>query len=685
MKWITIPLLLLIMAGANAQPHKFSTILYGAAYYHEYMPYERLEKDIQLMQEAGLSVVRLGESTWSLFEPQEGRFEFAWMDRIIDRMHKAGIKVILGTPTYSIPAWMAKKHPEIFVERLDGSKSSYGIRQNVDIVNPTYLFYCERIIRKMMEHYAKHPAIIGYQADNETATYGAANYDFFRGFVDYMKMKYKTTDTLNKLWGLNYWGMTLNDWDEFPTRQNATNPSYKLEWDRYGQKVVADFITWQATIIGEYKQPDQFVMHDFMPWLTSVDQLAATQKLDMPALNVYHGSQHDAKGEDVMWADDFYRSVKKTNHLIAETNAQAIGWDSKEQYPPFDGQGRLFVYSHIASGANMVEYWHWHSNHYGQETYWKGVLGHDLEPNRFYYEVSKTAHELRKIGTKLVNLKIKNKTAILYSRESDFGLSYMPFKTGNTYMEVLRQMHRAAFRQNIGVDFVLAENADFAGYEILLVPPLYIASDALLKKISEFVKNGGHVIMSVKSGFCDENSVVRYMKAPGPLREAAGFNYQEFSHVGSLSLRDDPFKVGEEKNKATDWVEFIVPETARPLAMYNDPFFGKYPAITENKFGKGSFIYEGCLLTDEIQSKIISNKAVEIGLIDTGKQVTYPIVVKQGTNDQEKTIRYYLNYSNKEQQVVYKFNKGTDLLTNRILQKGDNFLLKPWDLLIVEE
>lgn len=201
-------------------------------------------------------------------------------------------------------------------------------------------------------------------------------------------------------------------------------------------------------------------------------------------------------------------------------------------------------------------------------------------------------------------------------------------------MEVLRQMHTAAFRQNIGVDFVLAENADFTGYKFLLVPPLYVASNALLNKISAFVKSGGHVIMSVKNGFCDENSVVRHIKAPNPLREASGFYYQEFSSVNSLTLLDDPFKVGDEKNKAKDWIEFIIPETATPLAMYDDPFFGKYPAITENKFGKGSFIYEGCLLSDEIQTKIISNKTLEIGLIDGDKQLTYPIVVNL-----EQTIR----------------------------------------------
>jgi len=536
-----------------------------------------------------------------------------------------------------------------------------------------------------MEHYAKHPAIIGYQVDNETHDYGTANYDYFRGFVDYMKKKFKTTDTINKLWGLNYWGMTLNGWDEFPTRTSATNPSYKLEWDRYTVKTVADFITWQAGIVAEYKRPDQFITHDFMPWISSVDQLAACQKLDMPSLNVYHGSQNDVTGEDVMWADDFYRSVKKTNHLITETNAQTIGWDSKGQYPPFDGQGRLFVYSHFAGGANMVEYWHWHSIHYGQETYWKGVLSHDLEPNRFYGEVSQTAHELKKIGSKLVNLKIKNKTAILYSRDSEFGLGYMPFKDGNAYMEVLRQMHRAAFRQNIGVDFIMAENADFTGYSLLLVPPLYVASDALLNKISDFVKNGGHVIMSVKSGFCDENSVVRHVKAPGPLKEAAGFYYQEFSNIHPIPLRGDPFKVGNNKNSARDWAEFLIPETAKPLAIYDDIFFSKYPAITENKFGKGSFIYEGCLLTDEVQSKIVSNKALEIGLIDKDTELSYPLVMKYGTNDQGKTIRYFLNYSNTEQSFVLGYSNGTDLLTNKQLKKGDNVTLKPWDILILEE
>jgi beta-galactosidase len=176
----------------------FKELLYGVSYYHEYQPEERLEKDVQLMQEAGVNVVRLAESSWSGFEPQEGRFEFAWMDRIIDSLHKAGIHVIVGTPTYSIPPWLWKKHPEILIEYMDGKKAAYGIRQNVDINHPTFRIYAERIIRKVAEHYAKHPAVIGFQVDNETLTRGANNPDFQEGFNKRVKEKFGTVENLNR-------------------------------------------------------------------------------------------------------------------------------------------------------------------------------------------------------------------------------------------------------------------------------------------------------------------------------------------------------------------------------------------------------------------------------------------------------------------------------------------------------
>src|SRR5215813_8590125 len=183
---------------SSFQPNGMDTVLYGVAYYWEYMPYERLDQDVQLMQEAGINVVRIGESSWGLWEPEDGRFEFGWMDRVIDRMQKAGIKVILGTPTYSIPAWMYKKHPEIAITRFGGQTVTFGYRQNTDLMNPTYRFYCERIIRKLLDHYKNNPTVIGWQIDNETSSGGAANHDVQAGFVGYLQNKFGSVDQLNK-------------------------------------------------------------------------------------------------------------------------------------------------------------------------------------------------------------------------------------------------------------------------------------------------------------------------------------------------------------------------------------------------------------------------------------------------------------------------------------------------------
>ena len=287
-----LPLLLLDAFVSLAQsklafaPDKMDTVLYGAAYYTEYMPYDRLDRDVQLMQQAGISVVRMGESSWGLWEPEDGRFEYAWMDRVIDRMQKAGIKVILGTPTYSVPAWMYKEHPEIFITRFGGQTITFGNRQNTDLMNPIYRSYSERVIRKLLEHYKNNTTVIGWQIDNETSAGGAANPDVQAGFVNYLQKKFQTVDELNKVWGLNYWGQRLNDWTEIPPEEGIINPGWKLEWERYQQWMTTDFLAWQSRIVNEYKRPDQFITHDLAgPPRAEVNEHDIARTMDIMAVN----------------------------------------------------------------------------------------------------------------------------------------------------------------------------------------------------------------------------------------------------------------------------------------------------------------------------------------------------------------------------------------------------------------
>jgi beta-galactosidase len=553
-------------------------------------------------------------------------------------------------------------------------------------MNATYRTYCERVIRKILEHYQDNPAVIGYQIDNETSSAGAANPDVQEGFKKYLESKFTNVDRLNKIWGLTYWGQRLNSWDELPPRDGILNPGWKLEWERYSEWQTTDFLNWQAKIVNEYKRPDQFVTHDFAgPPRPEVSEVDVARSLDIVASNPYHGTQDDFDGQSSAYVGDYSRSLKRSNYLITETNAQAIGWDSKDQYPPYDGQLRLDVYTHISSGANMVEYWHWHSLHYGQETYWKGVLGHDLQPGRAYAEVSRTAHELERIGREISNLHFKNQVAILYSRDSFYGIQFMPFSDRENYASILRQFYSTLYKANIGVDFVFPESTSLSEYKVIVVPPLYVASDVLLARLSAYVKDGGHLVMSFKSGFCNEYSTVRWDMMPGPLKEAAGFHYQEFSSLGrSLPLKNDPFHAGNE-NKVSAWAEMIVPDTAKSLAYYDHPFFGEYPAITRNSYGKGSLTYEGTVLSEKLQNAVLLGVLKEAGVTSSDQDLPATVHVRHAQNRQGKTLHFYLNYSSLPQTVGYSYRPGANLISQAAVAEGQLLDLQPWDLAIVEE
>ncbi len=680
---------------------KLPSVLYGAAYYNEYMPADlqpgRMEKDVALMQEAGISVVRMGESTWSLWEPKDGTFEYAWMDRVVDAMGRAGIKVIMGTPTYSIPTWMAKAHPEFYARPLGGAEVGYGMRQNMDYDNLKFRAYAERVIEKLVSHYKDNAAVIGWQIDNETGASGASNEDVFHGFVDHLKEKFGTTDALNKAWFLNYWGQDANDWADMPTRDNATSTSYKLEWSRWQEIRVAHYLAFQAALVRKYRRADQFVTQDFGSMMKmDVNEFQVAKSLDVVANNPYHGTQEHMDGAWQALQGDFSRSLKRQNFLVTETNAQTLGWDSMGQYPPYDGQMRLDVYTDLSSGANMVEYWHWHSIHAGQETYWKGVLSHDLEPNRAYAEVSRIAHELKKVGPEIVDLKIKNQVAILYSVDSSNAISFMPYerqemgwvpgKAAGSYNAVLSQLHRSLYDANVGADFVFPETADFSQYKLLIVPVLYVASDELLKKISDYVHAGGHVLMTFKSGFTNENSAVRWERAPGPLRDAAGFTYQEFSNLEEpIALKGNPFSVAADQNEVRTWAEFLQPTTAKAMAYYDHPFFGRWPAITHNSYGSGTLTYEGTLVSDGIQKQVVLKTLAECGLTSSDQSLPASIRVKHGVNRAGKDIHYYLNYSGTPQTVHYSYGTGHELLSGKDLKSGDSSEIEPWGVMIVRE
>jgi beta-galactosidase len=681
----------------SAQPYVFDDILFGVAYYHEYMPYERLDEDVRLMKEAGINYVRLGESTWQLWEPRDGEFEFAWMDRVVAAMHKAGIKVIMGTPTYSVPAWLYHKHPEITAMQSDGQRLKYGIRQNADLTNAVYLYYSQRVIKRIVEHYKENPAVIGYQIDNETHSKWPDDKDNHIKYIEYLKGKFHSVDTINKVWGFNYWGQAINDWNELHPASGFNHPGYRLEWARYQRAAVTDFLLWQASIVRKYKGASQFVMHDFAGALRSdIDQKVISATLDFAGVNIYHYDQDKSDGLRIAMQGDFTRSLKMKNYFVPETNAASIGWNSKEQFPPYDGQLRLNYYAHIGSGANLISYWHWHSLHNGIEQYWRGVLPHDLKPGRIYKEVSTIGHEREKLGKKLVNIKKNNKVAILFSEDSDVALSLQrfdnnfngpetgPWDADGAYQKILTRFYKTLYDLNVEADFVFDNTEDLSQYQVLIVPSLYIASDGMLSRLSAFVKNGGHLIVTMKSGFCNEHSAVRHATMPAGLTDVGGFTYQEFSTLRSpVPLKGDPFHT-KDQNYTEQWVEFLQPTTARPLAFYDHPVYDIYPAIVQNHSGKGMMTYMGTIPSESIMKNIVMTALAERNILGVDYLLPASIKVKHGVSNSGKNLHFYYNFSSTEKTFPYTYRDGVNLLTNVPLGRGKDLTLKAWDVAVIE-
>lgn len=693
LKLIITPIVLLIFQSTIGQNYKQDHLFYGVAYYDEYMPYERLQKDIDMMKDANINFVRIAESTWSTVEPQDGVYDFSSIDRVLDAMYKNSIGVIFGTPSYAIPAWLAHKHPEILATTPDGNTNVYGPRQNMDISHETYRFYVERVIRKMMEHVKDHPGLIGYQVDNETKHFNTAGEPVQEKFVAYIKDKFKSLDSINAKYGLDYWSNRINSWEEFPSVNGTINASLRSEFEHFQRLLVTDFLTWQANIVREYSKPNQFVTHNHdLEWRgysfgmqPDADHFEIDQAMDVVGIDIYHPTQDHLTGIEISFGGDMARSFKNgNNYFVIETEAQGFA-----KWTPYPGQLRLQAFSHLASGASMVGYWHWHSLHNAIETYWKGLLSHDFEPNPTYNEAKTIGADFKRLNDHLLGLKKKNDVAFFVSNEAMTGFDDFSFGwfSSEKYNDIVRPFYDALYKMNVGVDFVDPSTIEkLSNYKMIVVPVLYAASNDILNALNKYVENGGRIVYTFKSGFSDENVKVRHTKQPGIIRKATGNYYSQFARPEHVSIKGDNYGLNENDEEVKYFMELLTTDdNTQVLAYYDHPFWGQYAAITENQYGNGVATYIGFMPGDKLITEILTDQLKKANLWGIDQELEYPVITKSGTNRQGKTIRYFLNYSQEKQSFKYQYRKGTELLFGAKIQQNQTLDLEPWGVKIIEE
>jgi beta-galactosidase len=699
-----------------------SRVLFGAAYYDEYQPGDQLKVDLDLMEQAHFSVIRVGESVWSTWEPEDGRFELDWLMPVLDGAHERGISVILGTPTYAVPPWLVRTYPEIAGERATGDRIPWGARQEVDFTHAAFRFHAERVIRRIVDQYAQHPAIIGFQVDNEPGLRLFHNHGVFQRFVDSLRRTYGDVETLNSEWGLVYWSHRLSTWADLWTPDGNVQPQYDVAWRRFQAEQTTEFISWQAGIVREYSRPDQFVTTCIAYIRPALDDDRLTDDLDVTAGNPYYKMQDglerpDHRGTprqdwttDGTWsvylsADRMYSS-RQEPFLVTETNATHIGypWDNR---PAYDGQWRQAAWALISRGASMIEYWHWHTLHFGAETNWGGILPHTGEPGRTYEQIAALGAELESTGELVAQFEPDADVAMVYSSPSKWILQKYPLlahEDGSpdlrSYEGFFEPFYRGAFesgrqvrifhtRQLVGS----ARDDDRSDAEIaarrfpfLVVPGHYIAEDSTLDWLVSYAAAGGHLVVGPQTGYADHEGRARRDTKPSRIASAAGVWFDEYSNLSEdlqiTSVAESGFELPAGA-AGTRWFEALQSTGAQVIASYEHPHFGRWAAVTTKEHELGRITCVGTVPNQTFA------RALYEWLGTTAARATWTglppsVTASSGIGRAGRRVHFVHNWSWTATEAIAPCALR-DALADVTFQHGDRIPLKQWDVRVLVE
>ncbi|WP_163630494.1 beta-galactosidase [Microbacterium sp. B35-04] len=603
----------------------------GTAYYNEYLPDpSRLETDLRLMTDAGITCIRVGESVWSTWEPRDGEFDLEWLTPVLDAAHAHGIDVILGTPTYAVPPWLARSHPELAVVRKDGSTVPWGGRQEVDYTSELFRGYAERVIRAVIGRHGRHPAVIGVQLDNEAGLHLIHNDHVVGRFRDWVADRYGDVDTLNRAWGLTYWSHRIAEWDELWAPSGNTTPAYDLAWRRFQAELTADFIGWQADLVRPLVADDTFLTTCIAYQRPAMDDVAVAARLDIASGNAYYLSQDamdlEREGAGGQWyADDVpqfvlmadrMRASRQEPFLVTETGAASIGpaWLTR---PPYDGQLAQAAWLLVARGARLVSYWHWHTLHSGAEVHWGGILGHDLEPGRIHAEIAAIGRQFAAAAPWLTDAEPDADVGLVYAHDSEWMMAFEPpLARGadadrGAYARIVGAFGRAAVDSGLQVGFVNERQLPDAGelvrrFPVLVVPGLIAASDPTLETLVEYARLGGRLVIGPRTGYGDDEGHMRLERAPAIVGPAAGVGYREF---GALAEPIEVVRDGAVVGTAHGWADGLQPDGADVVLGYRHPLFGRWGAVTRREVGAGAITTVGTLLDRATLADVMTDAA----------------------------------------------------------------------------
>lgn len=571
----------------------------GMDYYPEWDAEEMWEADAGRMKEAGVSMVRIGEFAWSRMEPDEDRFEFGWLDRAIGVMRRHGIDVILGTPTSAPPNWLMEKYPDAYLIESGMQPRYEGIRGHRCVNSPSFRIRTERIVTELAVRYGGHPAVIGWQTDNEFEMTLCNCCSCDAKFREWVQRKYGTLENVNREWGLVVWSGEYSSWSQVHTPRGGRiqlNPSFQLDYHRFQNESIVDYQRIQIDILRRHC-PNQFITHNMWESPLPIDYNSLFEELDFASTDYYITSS-PKRLPTSPYSGAFFldrtRGLKHRNFWLMET---ITGGTSGGCWGPMGrtaqpGFMRAVMWQSIGRGADNIVHFLWRGAVAGGEQLSTGLLNHGSKPPAHRYaEFLQLSGEVNRLSGLLDGTTVPSETAILYSHEQHRAFQIQPhIEGGFQYESILKSYHGALVRLGAGTD-VLHWTEPLDGYKLVVAPYLYLMDEEIAARLKAFADSGGTLILTCRSGIKNLNNTVWPMEVPGPLAECAGLIVEEWDALSSDTV---PVQMNNGKTYlCSQWADIIEPAGAEPIGWYRSEYYAGRTAVSVNRAGSGSVYYIG--------------------------------------------------------------------------------------------
>jgi len=580
---------------------------FGTAWYPEQWPESAWDKDLSLMEAAHVDVVRIGEFAWSSLEPTEGHYDLTWMERAVRAAERHHIKIVIGTPTDTPPAWLTQKYPETLRVDSDGKRAEHGGRRQFSISSPLYRKFCRDVVERLAKAFGRDPDVIGWQIDNE---YTESSYDpdTRKMFQDWLQRRYGTLDALNTAWTTAYWSKTYSDWSQIPLTAKAGNPGLMLDTKRFITDTWRSYQNNQLDVLRGTIDPNQFVTTNIggLGWSDNWDHYAIAQDLDLVSWDPYVGQGHlDYYRNSAV--SDYVRGWKRQNYWVMESEPAFVNWApvNNALYP---GEARAMAWEDIGHGAESVLFWQWRSALNGQEQYHGTLVGPGGEPVvPFYNEFKEIGSDFAAASSALRGTSPHSDVAIITTYDSRWAIDFQPHSTLYDQLTVLLDYYRPLYDYNHAVDIVNAY-APLDRYKVVFAPQLNVIPEDLAKHLADYVRHGGHLVLGPRSGMKDQFNRLNTQRQPGPLVNVLGGRVEQYYAL------DDTLDVSGAAGKGTVtiWGEDMSVSSPQTKVLLR---FGKNRTWLSDKnaaiargVGKGRIVYLGALLDPDLMRSFVESE-----------------------------------------------------------------------------